>query len=234
MVTMTLSSKSVAIIGHRGASGYEPENTLRSFKRAITMGADMIELDVRLGKLGELVVIHDDTIDRTTNGVGKIRDLSWDALKKYDAGKGEHIPLLSEVFDLVNKQVTIMIELKDPGTAKAVAELITSYVQNKEWSYNNFIVMSFDCGVIKEFHNQYPEITTGVIFEDKAIDPVDSAKKAGSQYVIIHYKLTTKRLITKAHASGLKVFPYTINSKTLAKKLRTLHIDGIITDYPDI
>lgn len=131
--SMSLFSKQMPlIVGHRGASGYEPENTLLSFERAIAMGVDMIELDVYVCKTGQLVVMHDDTINRTTNGKGKVMELTWDTLKKYDAGKGEHIPLLSQVFDLVNKRIIINIELKGPHTAKPVAELINYYVTNKD------------------------------------------------------------------------------------------------------
>ncbi len=159
----SIFSKKPIVVGHRGACGYEPENTLRSFKRAIDMGVQMIELDVYVCRSGELVVMHDDTIDRTTNGQGNIMDLSWDILKKYDAGKGEHIPLLSEVFDLVDKRVIIDVELKGSNAAKPVADLISYYIKNKNWSYNNFLVTSFNNSEVFEFNKYCPQVKTGVI-----------------------------------------------------------------------
>ncbi len=221
------------VIAHRGASGYEPENTLRSFKRALEMGAPMVELDVFVCKSGELVVIHDETIDRTTNGHGNVTELSLDILKKFDAGKGECIPLLSNVFDLVNKKAIIDIELKGPHTAKPVAKLIKHYITNNNWSSNSFMVTSFDLNLLQEFHNYLPHIKIGALFE-KANNSVEITKQLGADYVIVDYTYATEGLINKAHAAGLKVFAYTVNNKAEAQRLAALKIDGIFSNYPDI
>ncbi|HID15455.1 MAG TPA: glycerophosphodiester phosphodiesterase, partial [Candidatus Atribacteria bacterium] len=100
------------VVAHRGASAYEPENTLRAIRRAIEIGADVVEIDVRLTKDGYPVVIHDETVDRTTNGSGLVNEFSLDELRKLDAGKGEKIPLLSEVLDLVAGKINVFIEIK--------------------------------------------------------------------------------------------------------------------------
>lgn len=237
-ISMSFSNTSpVTIIAHRGASGYEPENTLRSFTKAITMEVDMIELDVYICKSGQPVVIHDDTIDRTTNGKGRVEDLTYDQLKKYDAGKKEHIPLLRDVFDLVakwNKNMVINIELKGNGTVKPVAELIKVYVKNGKLSYKNFIVTSFDHYKVKEFHDELPQVKTGVLFEGNPIDLADIAKKAGADYAVMYYEWLTPKFIADAHKKGVKVFVYTVNTKELAQKMQKMGADGIITDYPDI
>ena len=112
------------IIAHRGASGYEPENTLRSFRKAIGLKSDAIELDVQLTKDNKLVVIHDETVNRTTNGKGKVKDLTLRELRKLDAGKGEKVPTLEEVFNLVKRKVKIHVELKGNNIAKPVNDLI--------------------------------------------------------------------------------------------------------------
>lgn len=234
MIIMPFITKPFIVIGHRGAAGYEPENTLRSFKRAIDMGVHMIELDVHICASGEIVVMHDKTIDRTTNGKGNIQDLSWNILKKYDAGKGEHIPLLSEVLDLVNKRVMVNIELKDPKAAQPVAALINQYVRNKGWSYDNFIIASFDHYVVKNFSKYSPLVKTAVLFEGNPIGYADIAKRANAQYAIMYYESITKEFIENAHEQGIKVFAYTINSKPIAAALQKISIDGIITDYPDM
>lgn len=222
------------IVGHRGASGYEPENTLRSFKRAIDMGVSMIELDVYLCKSGEVVVIHDDTIDRTTNGTGIVGQLTWDTLQQFNAGKGEHIPLLSQVFDLVDQKVVINIEIKDPHATMPVADLIEQYVAAKHWSYNQFIISSFDHAVVQEFHFYCPRVKTGALFDVDSQDEVEITKRLHADYVIVDYQSVTAQLINAAHGCGLQVFTYTVNDKSLALRLKELDIDGIITNYPDI
>ena len=111
-------------IGHRGAMGYEPENTLRSFKKALALKVDMIEFDVYVCKTGEVVVIHDDKVDRTTNGKGYVVQKTLQELTSLDAGKGEKIPLLEEALDCINKKVQVNIELKGEGTAEPVYKII--------------------------------------------------------------------------------------------------------------
>lgn len=232
------------IIAHRGASGYEPENTLRSFKRALEMGSFMIELDVFLCKSekhqeSHVIVIHDETIDRTTNGQGSIHTMSCEILRKFDAGKGEHIPLLSEVFDLIdkikgNRDIVINIELKGLDTAKAVADLIEYYIQSKNWSPHNFIISSFNHNSLKEFHRYLPEIKMGALFYKSTNDLVKEAQHLKATYIILDYTSITQSLITKAHSHGLFVFVYTVNNSSIAQELAKWHVDGIITDYPDI
>ncbi|MFA6065914.1 MAG: glycerophosphodiester phosphodiesterase family protein [Candidatus Babeliaceae bacterium] len=222
------------VIGHRGASGHEPENTLRSFKRAIDMGVPMIELDVRVCKTGELVVIHDATIDRTTNGTGSIKALTWDTIKKYDAGSGERVPLLSEVFDLVDGRVIINVELKDERAAEPVAQLINEYMRNKKWSPDVFIVSSFNRRAVRTFKRHCPMVNTGLIFERNSTVRLDRVKRVQAHYAIIHHQSITEAFINNAHTCGIKVFVYTVNDKAVGKKLQLMHIDGIISDYPDI
>ena len=234
MITMSSSSQEIIVIAHRGASGYEPENTLRSFRRALELKAQMIELDVHLCQSGQLVVIHDATIDRTTNGTGQVRSLTWDTLKQYDAGKGEHIPLLSEVFDLINQRAIINIELKTRQTVQPVAALILDYLQTKKWSPHSFIVSSFDHYALVEFNASCPQIKTGAIFEGNPIGHATIVRHAQAQYAIMQYEWITPEFITDAHASSLKVFAYVVDTKSVVEKLKKLDIDGIITNYPDI
>jgi glycerophosphoryl diester phosphodiesterase len=232
-MSMPLFSKQPLIIAHRGASGYEPENTLCSFRRALDMGADMIELDVYVCKSGEVVVIHDETIDRTTNGIGSVAELNWATLQTYDAGKGESIPLLSQVFDLVDKRLIINVELKDIHAAQPVAQLIAEYIQNKQWSYNHFIISSFDHDALVRLRAYNPLLHIGALFEG-GTEQVFITKELGAKYVIVDYESVTKNLVDTAHANGLEIFAYTVNTAQLAHVLQRLAIDGIITNYPDI
>ena len=126
-------------IGHRGAKGLEPENTLRSIRKALDLGVDGVEIDV-YSVAGQLVVIHDETLERTTNGRGLVEEQSFDYLRSLDAGKGEKIPVLREVFDEVNRRAFINIELKGRHTAEPVMELIGEYTDGRGWVMGDFLV----------------------------------------------------------------------------------------------
>ncbi len=119
-------------IGHRGAMGYAPENTLGSFAKALELGVDGIELDVHVCKSGEVVVIHDERVDRTTNGKGQVKEMTLKELKELDAGKGERIPTLEEVLDFVDRRAFIDIELKAEGIGNSVADIVRKYIQEHE------------------------------------------------------------------------------------------------------
>lgn len=218
------------ISAHRGASGYEPENTLRAFEKAIEMGAPMIELDVHLSKTGELVVIH----DFHTKDQKKVADLSLAQLKAYDIGKGEHIPLLAEVLKAVHGRAKLNIELKADGTPKAVADLLLNLIKEKKWNAQDFIISSFDHFLVQEFHKLAPSIPTAVIFEGNPIRGAQIATDAGARNVVLQYKWITPEFIKDAHARGVKVFSYTVNDIETAQKLQSMGIDGIITNYPDL
>ena len=123
-------------VGHRGAMGYEPENTLRSFKKALELGVDMIEFDVYVCKSGELVVIQDDTLERTTNGKGLVIEKTLAELKELDAGKEEKIPTLEEIMDLADKKVKINVELKGNNTAEPVSDMIENYENHPAFKLN--------------------------------------------------------------------------------------------------
>src|SRR5208283_430434 len=148
--------------GHRGARGHEPENTLRSVWKALELGANGIEVDVHLAD-GRLIVIHDDTLDRTTNGAGSVAEKSFSYLRSLDAGQGERIPTLAEVFDAANRRAVINVELKGPGTAAPVVRLINRYVRAGGWRYEDFLVSSFDLAQIQTAKELQSEIRTGAL-----------------------------------------------------------------------
>lgn len=219
------------VIAHRGASGYAPENTLASFAKAIEMGAPMIELDVHRLKSGQVIVFHDAFLSNDQSK--KIKDLTLDQIQKIKV-KGQKIPLLSEVFDLVDKRSVINIELKSDDSVEPVAELIKEYIQEKQWPANRFIVASFDHYRIKKFKQLVPAVKTGVIFEGNPIGLAQIATNASAEYAIMYYEWITKEFVQDAHKRGVTVYTYTINDKALAKEVTALGVDGIISNYPDI
>ncbi len=221
------------IIGHRGASGYKPENTLAAFKQAIELGVDMIELDVYVLKSGEVVVFHDDRLERTTNGKGKIESKTFSDICKLDAGEGEKVPLLTEVLDVVNKRVAVNIELKGKHTAHPVAKIIQQYTDEKKWSSDLFIVSAFDHNELRLFSNHLPTVRTGALYKTLPIGFWSKLQHSGVFSANLSAKVVTGRAVKAAHSRGLKVFAYTVNTKRQAERMARLNVDGIFSDYPD-
>ena len=218
--------------GHRGARGHEPENTLRSVRKALELGADGIEVDVYLAD-GQLVVIHDDTLERTTNGVGRVAEKSFAYLRSLDAGHGEPIPTLAEVFDTVNRRAVINVELKGPGTAAPVAQLIGQYVQSGGWRHEDFLVSSFDLAQIQTIKRLQPGIRTGALIEKVPPGLAAFAEQLGAWSVHPRKRCVSPELVADAHRRGLKVFVFTINRPADIAFMQTLGVDGVFTDYPE-
>jgi glycerophosphoryl diester phosphodiesterase len=226
-------TKIMQIFGHRGACGLEPENTLVSFKRALELDVDMIELDVYALPSGEVVVIHDDKVDRTTDGTGYVMDIPFDELRDLDAGKGEKIPLLTEVLDLVDKRVPVNIELKGLGTAVKVAEIIKLYKQNHDWTDEHFFVSSFNHVELQHFHHLVPTVKIGALVGHIPVDYAAFAENLGAFSANLNAEFITKEFVDDAHRRNLKVFVYTVNDEEEFQRMQHLDVDGIFTNYPD-
>ena len=220
-------------IGHRGASGYEPENTLISFEKAIDLNADGIELDVHLTSDGHLVVIHDETIDRTTNGKGEVHQMSLQELKKIRIENSQEIPTLIEVFELVNRRCMINIELKGIGTAKPVSDLINHYILDKKWEINDFLISSFDWKMLEEMTLLNPKIRIGVLTEESVEEALAFAKKIKAFSIHPDFQLLSTENVALIHENGFEVFPWTVNSKEGIQKIKSFNVNGIISDFPD-
>jgi glycerophosphoryl diester phosphodiesterase len=215
-------------IGHRGARAYEPENTLSSFRRAVELGVDAIELDVRKTKDNEIVVIHNSDVNKTTDGSGAVSDFTLDEIKKLVTEKGEHIPTLEEVLDAVGKRVKILVELKEPGTEEKVLALI----QRKKL-IETVILISFNEDVLRKVKELNDEVATGLIYV-RHKNPIQSALDLKAEYLLPLYRFTHFANVQKAHEKGLKVIVWTINTKEEALEYKKKGVDGIATDRPDI
>ena len=223
-------------IGHRGACGYAPENTLKSFQKAIDLGVDMIELDVQLCKSGDLVVMHDDTVNRTTDGSGFVKKIKLKNLKKLDAGEEERIPTLEEILNLVDRRVKVNIELKGPKTAKPVMKLIEEYVKKKRWNLDDFIISSFSRRELKKARSINPLIQIGfLISRFQLLDHwwLSFAKKIRANFIGPSLKIISKRLIRKAHKQGLRVYIWTVNESKDIERMRKWEADGVFSNFPD-
>jgi glycerophosphoryl diester phosphodiesterase len=218
--------------GHRGAGGHEPENTVRSVRRALALGADGIEVDVHFTD-SQLVVIHDDTLERTTNGHGRVAEKPFDYLRSLDAGLGEKIPTLAEIFDAVNRRAVINVELKGPHTAAPVTALIEDYVKQRGWSYSDFLVSSFDHAQIREVKQLCPEIRIGALIEKTPRGLAKSAEAMDACSVHASKNCVTPELVADAHRRGLKIFVFTVNESKDIARMQALGVDGVFTDFPE-
>jgi glycerophosphoryl diester phosphodiesterase len=217
---------------HRGASGHEPENTLLSIEKAISLGAPWIEIDVHAVE-NELVVIHDERLERTTNGAGYVTNQTLSYLRSLDAGKGQHIPFLREVFDLVSKRAGINIELKGPNTAEPVIAFIDEYIQYRHWTYDRVIVSSFDHDQLKNVKQRQPNIKIGALIAKIPQNNAQFAAEIGAYSVHVKMKSINKLFVDDAHRKKLKVFVFTVNASADIKRMAEMGVDGIFTDYPE-
>ncbi len=220
-------------IGHRGACGHAPENTLASMKKALALGVHGFEFDVQMSKDGEPVVIHDDTLERTTSGSGLVSHFTLQQLQQFDAGGGQRIPSLRNVLDMVDKRCRLFIELKAEHATKAVAAILSHYVSHFGWSYEQFFVISFDHPQLVAIRNLNPELRTGAIIAGIPVSLAAFAEEAGAWGIIADVFHINQKLVDDAHRRKLKILAGTANHPLHIAKARSLGVDGIISDYPD-
>jgi glycerophosphoryl diester phosphodiesterase len=219
----------VQIIGHRGARGIEPENTIRSFKKALELGVDYIECDVHLTKDGQIVLMHDHTVDRTTNGTGLVNSFTFDEIRKLDAGKGEKIPTLQELLDLVKGKVKLHIELKDENATEKTVRLV-----EKNGMVDQVFLTSGNTETLKKVKELNPSISMEHIFGEPPADAIERALSVGAKRVSCHISHLTKEFVQKAYKNGIQVIAWPPNTVEEAKKAVEYGVDLICTDRPDV
>jgi glycerophosphoryl diester phosphodiesterase len=226
-------TNAVVVIGHRGACGYAPENTLSSFARAIEDGVDMIEFDVWKCASGELVVFHDAKVDRLTDGLGRIESKTWDDLKKLTVLDCERIPTLTEVFDFVDRRVKVYVELKGADIAQDVLQVIEHYIQHKQWQYDDFLVASFDHVQLHNIKAANSLISVAALLYGIPMQLGACATDINAQVVVLDVDFINQCFVDDIHSRGMLVYVYTVNDIDDYIRLIRYGVDGIITDYPD-
>jgi glycerophosphoryl diester phosphodiesterase len=204
---------------------------MAAFRRAKEMGADFIELDVQLVE-GELVVFHDDRLERTTNGRGTVRSKTLAQLRSLDAGKGERIPLLSEVLELLSGSIGVNVELKGPDTALPTIRLLSSHASGPGW--DRFLVSSFDRAALSQIAQVEPELPLGVLTRRPGPKVLRFARSINAVSLHPRYQALTESFLRQAKQAGLRVIPYTVNSPREIERLHRLGADGVFTDYPEL
>lgn len=212
------------IIGHRGAKAIEPENTLQALVKGMEC-ADFVEIDVRMSRDNELVVIHDRTLERTTNGKGQVNDFTLEQLQELDAGKGEKIPTLKEVLDLVRGK-GLIIEIKEAGSEENICAVI------KERGFENIMLVSFSPQAIKNAKEMLPNLKTGIIFSKAFKNPVRLALDIKANALLPKSEITSRELVEIAHRHDLMVFSWTLNTEQEIKRAMDMGVNGFASDDP--
>jgi len=227
-------------IGHRGAAGTHPENTLASIRRAMELGADGAEFDIHRTRDGHLVVIHDAFLNRTTNGTGLIMEKTLAEIKALDAGSwkgqefaGEPVPTLQELIRETPNDFGLFLELKAgsiryPGIEEDVLRVLT-----QEGARERTQISSFDHKALRKFHELDPGIELGMLFAENLLDPVGMARAIGAQALHPAWEWVTPDLVETAHRAGLKVNAWTANLPLAIAMMKQCGVDGIMSDYPD-
>lgn len=230
------------IIAHRGASAAAPENTMASFRKALEMGAGGIELDVQLSSDGIPVVIHDERVDRTSNGTGWVKDKTLEELRTLDFGgwsapefKGEKIPVLEEVLELLyNRKGLLNIEIKNgpvfyPGIEKRVTKLVRKYEM-----LDRVIISSFNHYSLVELKKIDPEVKTAPLYMEGLYEPWAYAKKLGASAIHPLFYSIVPEIVNGCKENGIAVNPFTVDQPEHIRKIAATGVDGIITNVPEV
>ncbi|WP_048600940.1 glycerophosphodiester phosphodiesterase [Rubeoparvulum massiliense] len=228
------------IFAHRGSKGTHPENTMAAFREAVRLGADGIELDVHLTRDKQVVVIHDEKVDRTTNGTGFVKDHSLQELKQLDAGSWFHpsyeqetIPTLEEVFTLIRETpLQVNIELKtDHIQYEGIEDQVIQLVRQHQLE-DRVILSSFNHYSLVKTKQLAPEMETGILFMEGLFEPWEYAKRLGASALHCYYPIAFSPIGIEALQQGMAVRPFTVNHEEHMKQLFQQKISAIITDYP--
>ncbi len=228
-------------VAHRGASGLAPENTMAAFEKAVELGADALELDLHLTRDGELVVIHDQALDRTTDGRGAIHEWSLDELKRLDAGgwfglafAGQRIPTLAEVLDRFAGKLPLALELKAGSTVFPGIEETVVATLRRHSAIDQVAVASFDHVALLRLKEIEPALRTGMLMVGRPVAVPAIAAACMADAVALEASFVTEREIGACRAAGLQSLAWVVNEPSRMRHFIGLGVDGIITDRPDL
>ena len=220
-------------IAHRGASGYEVENTLESIQKAIDLGVDGIELDVHVCASGEVVVFHDFTLDRLTNTIGPIANFTFKELQEIKVKNTYSIPLLTQVLAIAKNKCWLNIELKGMHSAEATHIVLEQFCNETNYSESNFLISSFQIDELKTFSQLSNKFPLAVLTQASIEQAIDFGKQINAKAIHPHFSLLTEESCNKAKELGFQINSWTLNEKADIEHVKRFSIDGIISDFPD-
>jgi len=224
-------------VAHRGASRYAPENTLPAFRLALDEGVPAVECDVQRTHDGRLVIIHDQTVERTTDGHGAVASMTLEALRRLDAGRwfapafaGTRIPLLDEVLDLVRGRALLQIEVKNaPTFYDGIEQQALDAIRHRGME-EHVLLMSFDHHSVRTVRRLSAHSPAGIIYAARLVDAPAAACAAGADALCVHWSYVTEDVVADAHAAGLGVLVWTVDDEDVFRRLRALGVDGITSN----
>ncbi|MFC3039812.1 glycerophosphodiester phosphodiesterase [Virgibacillus xinjiangensis] len=233
-------------VAHRGASAHAPENTMAAFHKGVEMKADYVEIDVQMTKDGELVLIHDTTVDRTTDGTGKVSDYTLEEIRQLDAGSwfgeefsGEKVPTFEEMLDAFRGKTGILVELKAPELYPGIEEKVAEALKERNMDHTangKIVIQSFNHESVKKSKELLPElphaVLAGMSWADVSMEELNEFASY-ADYFNPNMNIVTPELVDMVHTAGLEIYPYTSRSQEQAYHLFDLNVDGIVTDYPE-
>ncbi|HEX4758603.1 MAG TPA: glycerophosphodiester phosphodiesterase family protein [Terracidiphilus sp.] len=222
------SPQQILRIGHRGAAGHAPENTVAAIRRGVSLGADFVELDVRRTRDGQLVVIHDELTDRTTDSTGPVCEMTWHDLQLLDAGNGESVPCVEAALATANGHAGVILEVKTPGIGPDLHRVIRASAFRGPVIYASFLHTE-----ILEIRRVDPLAETMALMECVPVSGAEFALEASATLVGLCHESATTGFIAALHDAGLKVLLYTVNEPNLIRRAIDLGADGVISDYPE-
>ncbi len=219
----------VLVIAHRGASGYCPENTLKSIEEAIKRGSDIVEIDLRMTKDNQIVLMHDESVDRTTNGKGYVNELTLQQLKELDAGDGEEVPLLTEVIGaFAENDIKFMLDVNSKGYERSLIEIIQKY------RLEDRSIISGVHEPLKVIKSLDSRLTIAPSFDKASKEQIIEALAMSAGIFNCNYLAMTREAVDEAHKHGLQVIVWVVDEVETMHKMIEYGADGITTDYPDV
>lgn len=221
------------IIGHRGVRGHVAENTIASVTRALEMGVDGVEIDVFRIRSGEVVVFHDETLERLTDGSGRIEDKTWAELQKLRVLDSYPIPRLEEVLKLIDGRLILNIELKGSGTASPVYNILEKEMAANGWHKEQFLISSFKWEELEAYRELDKEMAIGILTETDVQKAIAKGVELKAKAVNPDHALLTADLMKAIKETGMEVWPWTVNDPSAMERMIRLGVDAIITDHPE-
>lgn len=222
------------VIGHRGVMALAPENTIRSFQKALDTGCDVIEFDVMQCKSGEVVVFHDSSVERLTGVKRRLHRLTLSEIKELRLPEGETIPTLTDVLAFLNARIAINIEIKDASCVHAVCRIVDQHVRQYGWQWSQFILSSFQRKSLKKVRRYLPLVPVAVMMTHSSVGVFKFARKVQAASVHAHKRVMDRSLVKACHTRDLLVFVWTVNDQQLGGRLKTIGVDGFFTDDPTV